>query len=122
LAQTVAGVRQYNQLIALMNNWDSGDSDSMVANLTTATNSTGTLQNQADIYAESWEAANKRVKASTEAVYSAILNDEFFIDLTNSFADLIDGVKTFIDSLGGIKGVLLAIGSIVTSVFSKQIS
>lgn len=121
LAQTVAGVRQYNQLIALMDNWDSGDSDSMIANLTTATNSTGTLQNQADIYAESWEAANKRVKASAEAVYSAILNDEFFIDLSNGFADLIDGVKIFIDSLGGVKGVLLAIGSIVTNVFSKQI-
>jgi hypothetical protein len=34
---------------------------------------------------------------------------------------LIDGVKSFIDGLGGIKGVLLAIGSIVTNVFSKQI-
>lgn len=122
LAQTVAGVRQYTQLIALMENWNNGDNDSMVANLKTAENSTGALQQQADIYAESWEAANKRVQASAEAVYSAILNDEFFIDLTNSFADLIDGVKTFIDSLGGIKGVLLAIGSIVTNVFSKQIS
>ena len=122
LAQTVAGVRQYTQLIALMENWNNGDNDSMVANLKTAENSTGALQQQADIYAESWEAANKRVQASAEAVYSAILNDEFFIDLTNGFADLVDGVKTFIDSLGGIKGVLLAIGSIVTNVFSKQIS
>jgi hypothetical protein len=34
---------------------------------------------------------------------------------------LIDGVKSFIDGLGGIKGVLLAVGSIVTNVFSKQI-
>jgi hypothetical protein len=89
--------------------------------LATVANSDGTLQQQADIYAESWEAANKRVRASAEAVYSAILNDEFFIDLTNGFAELIDGIKTFIDSLGGIKGVLLAVGSIVTNVFSKQI-
>jgi TP901 family phage tail tape measure protein len=28
LAQTVAGVRQYNQLIALMENWNNGDGDS----------------------------------------------------------------------------------------------
>ena len=43
LAQTVAGVRQYNQLISLMDNWDVGDSDSMLANLETAYNATGAL-------------------------------------------------------------------------------
>jgi TP901 family phage tail tape measure protein len=57
LAQTVAGVRQYTQLIALMDNWNAGDSDSMVANLNTSYNASGALQEQADIYAESWEAA-----------------------------------------------------------------
>ena len=122
LAQTVAGVRQYNQLVALMDNWNTGDADSMVANLDTATNATGALDTQADIYAESWEAASDRVQAATETVYQTILNDEFFIDLTNGFAILTDGVKVFIDSLGGVKGVLLAIGSIITNVFSKQIS
>ena len=116
LAQTVAGTRQYTQLIALMDNWDY-----FQTNLSIAENSSGTLQKQADIYAESWEAAEKRVQASAEGVYSAILNDEFFIDLTNTFAELIDGVKLFIDGLGGIKGVLLAVGSIITNVFSKQI-
>jgi hypothetical protein len=44
LAQTVAGVRQYNQLIALMENWNNGDSDSMIANLRTAEGSEGALQ------------------------------------------------------------------------------
>ena len=48
LAQTVGGTRQYAQLIALMDNWDS-----MQQNLDTATMSEGTLQEQADIYAES---------------------------------------------------------------------
>jgi hypothetical protein len=43
LAQTVAGVRQYTQLIALMENWDNGDNDSMMANLDTAYGSTGAL-------------------------------------------------------------------------------
>jgi hypothetical protein len=40
-----------------MENWNSGDSDSMMANLQTSYGATGTLQEQADIYAESWEAA-----------------------------------------------------------------
>jgi hypothetical protein len=43
LAQTVAGVRQYTQLIALMENWDNGDSDSMMANIQTANNASGAL-------------------------------------------------------------------------------
>mgnify|MGYP003457883600 CR=1 FL=1 len=52
LAQTVAGVRQYNQLVSLMDNWDF-----MERNIELAENATGTLDEQADIYAESWEAA-----------------------------------------------------------------
>ena len=43
LAQTVAGVRQYTHLINLMNEWNSGDSDSMMANLSTIEGSEGTL-------------------------------------------------------------------------------
>jgi TP901 family phage tail tape measure protein len=39
LAQTVAGVRQYTQLVALMDNWGA-----MQTNLNTAANSEGTLQ------------------------------------------------------------------------------
>ena len=57
LAQTVGGVRQYTNLIALMNNW--GD---MEKNLKTAANSEGTLQKQNYIYAQSFEAAQKRLK------------------------------------------------------------
>lgn len=116
LAETVAGTRQYTQLVALMDNWKF-----FQENLGTVNTSEGTLDKQAEIYAESWEAASKRAQASAEAVYDTILDDEFFIKMTNSFAGLLDGVKLFIDSLGGVKGVLLAVGSIVTNIFSKQI-
>jgi hypothetical protein len=60
----VAGVRQYTQLVSLMDNWDSGDRDSMMANLKTTSEAEGALQEQADIWGESWEAASNRVKAS----------------------------------------------------------
>jgi hypothetical protein len=43
LAQTVAGTRQYNQLMALMANWNNGDNDSFMANLSTIDESSGTL-------------------------------------------------------------------------------
>lgn len=117
LAQTVAGVRQYTQLITLMDNWDY-----FQENLTTATGATGALDQQADIYAESWEAASKRVQASAESIYGALLNDEFFIKLTNFGADVLDFTKQFIDSMGGVQGLLLTIGTIATRVFNQQIA
>ena len=117
LAQTVAGVRQYTQLITLMDNWDY-----FQENLATATGATGALDQQADIYAESWDAASKRVQASAEGIYDALLNDEFFIKLTNLGADVLDFTKQFIDSMGGVEGLLLSIGTIASRIFSKQIA
>lgn len=101
LAQAVGGIRQYTQFIALMDNWDF-----MKENLETAKNATGELQNQADIFAESWEAARKNVKASAEGIYDSLVKDEFWIGLTNGFADGLKSVELFADSIGGLKGVL----------------
>lgn len=117
LAQTVAGVRQYNQLIALMDHFDFYEQ-----NLSAAQNSEGTLQKQADIYAESWEAAQKRVKAALEDIFGKVIDDKFFIELTNTIAKAVDGVSKLIDALGGVKGLLLAIGALATKAFSQQLS
>ena len=122
LAQTVAGVRQYTQLVALMENWDNGDSDSMQANLATSYGAEGTLQEQADIYAESWEAASDRVRASAEAIYGALLNDKFFISLNQGFAGFLDIINGVIDGMGGLKGVLLGLGAIFLKVYQGQIA
>lgn len=117
LAQTVAGTRQYNQLLALMDNWTFFNK-----NLETAANATGTLNEQAQIYGESWQAAQKNVQAAAESIYSNLLDDDFFITMLNGFEDVLTGVNNLIDGLGGLKGILLAIGSLATSVFSQQIS
>ena len=107
LAQTVAGARQYTQLVALMSNWDA-----MQTNLITAQNSTGALNEQAEIYAESWEAARDRVKASLESIYSQIIDDEAFIKLTDGLADFITFLSDAIEGVGGLKTVLLLLGSV----------
>lgn len=122
LAQTVAGVRQYNQLMSLMNNWDNGDTDSMKANLDTAYNATGTLQEQADIYAESWEAASDRVTAAAEEIYNQLLNDKFFIELNNGFAGFLNIISDTIDALGGLPGVLSVASSIMFKMFGKDMA
>ena len=122
LAQTVAGVRQYNQLVSLMDNWDSGDSDSMMANLNTARGSSGALQEQADIYAESWEAAQKRVEASLEAIYANLINDEAFIGILDGISDVLDGFNSLIDAVGGLNGVLGILGGVLGKIFHKQLA
>ena len=117
VAQVVAGKRQYTQLMALFENWDMFQN-----NMNIAENSEGALQDMADIYAESWEAASARVQASMEAIYGQVLNDEFIIKLTDGFASITDGISKMISGFGGLSGVLLHTGAIGTKVFQKQIA
>ena len=116
LAQTVAGVRQYTQFVALMDNWDF-----MKENLNTVANATGTLDKQAEIYAESWEAAKKRVQAAAESIYQDLLKDDFFIWLTDGFGSIIGFIDKIIDSLGGLSGVLPGIALLVNKIFGDKI-
>lgn len=117
LANTVGGVRQQANLIALMDNWDK-----MQENVLTAQGSEGTLQKQADIYAESWEAAQKRVKAAAQALYSDLLDDDFFITLTNGFADILRALDQFIDGIGGLRTVLPGVASLLMNSFGPQLA
>ena len=116
VAQNVAGLRQYNQFISLMANWDV-----MQANLERSNNASGALDKQAEIYAESWEAARNRVTASAEAIYDALLNDKFFIDLNNMFSGLLDSVNGFIDEIGGLKTIMIGAFGLLASYLGNKI-
>lgn len=120
LAQTVAGVRQYNQFMALMNNWESkgpDDKDSFKANMATIGEADGELDKQAKIWSESWEAAAQRVEQSKNELYEKFLNDETITKLTDSFAELIQGISNVVDAMGGIGPLALTL----LGLFSKQL-
>lgn len=117
LAQTIAGTRQYNQLVALMSNWDF-----MEENLDVAKNAEGSLQKQADIYAESWEAAQKRVKAAWQEIYAQLLDDKFFINLTNNIGKILDQTSKLIDTLGGLKGIVPLLSTLFLKLFGGELS
>lgn len=117
IAQVVAGKRQYTQLMALFENWDMYQQ-----NMTTAQTADGSLQNMADTYAESWEAASARVTASLENIYNKIINDQAIIKFTNGISGAIDVVGGLIDALGGMSGTIGLLGSIGVKVFEKQIA
>ena len=117
IAQTVAGQRQYSQFMALMENWDKVEQ-----NIGIAEGSEGTLEEQAKIYEESWEAASKRVQASAEAIYQSLIDDKFFIGFNDLISGVLDRINDLIKGLGGIPGVLTTIGALLTKVFSTQIA
>lgn len=116
LAQTVAGVRQYNQFVALMDNWDY-----FQQNLNSSLNSTGSLTEQAEIYADSWEASEKRVRAAAEGIYQSLINEDFFIDFNDGLASVLEGVGGLVKGMGGMEGILSSVGSIFLSVYAKEI-
>ena len=109
--------RQYTQLIALMENYDFYQQ-----NIGRAENADGTLQKQADIYAESWEASRDRVTASLEEIYQKLLDDGFFIKMLDTLSKVIDGISDIIDNMGGLQGVLSSAGLILTNIFSSQMA
>ena len=117
LANTVGGVRQYTKLISLMDNWDF-----MKQNITSATNSSGSLQEQADIYAESWEAAQKRVKAAAQKIYKQLFDKDFFTNALNAMEKILDFVNDIVESLGGFSGILTTVGALLTKTFGGQIA
>lgn len=117
LAQTMAGTRQYNNLIALFDNWaeyEDALNVSMQAN--------GTLQKQQEIYAESLTAKLNGLKAAKEDLFDSLVDTDSFKDLIEIFTKLIDVLSTFVDSISGGGAALAYLGSILTKVFNKQIA
>ena len=91
-------------------------------NIQRAKNANGSLQEQADIYAESWEAARDRVRAAAESIYDDLINDKFFISLSDAIAGALGAIDKLIDSIGGLPGVIAALGMIFTKVFKVQMA
>lgn len=117
LAETVAGVRQWTQLIALMDHWDF-----FKENLAMAQDADGALEQQAEIYAESWEAARDRTKAAAEDIYDSLINPDFYIKVDDLITPLLSGTADVIDAMGGMNGVLAASVLLINKVYGDKIA
>lgn len=116
LAQTMAGTRQYNNLIALFDNWDA-----YTKSLNVSMEANGTLQQQQDTYMESTSAHLQTLTTNLEDLYDSLLDTDTINSLSDIFSGLVSGVTTWVDALGGGGQVLLNLGSIAMTVFNKQI-
>ena len=118
LAQNVAGIRQWNQFAALMDNYDYFEQYKEMAQF----DSEGALEEQQEIFAESWEAASKRVKTAWESIYSSIFDDQAIIKMVDAFGRVIEAVKITVDTMGGMKGTILLISALMFKAFKGNIT
>jgi hypothetical protein len=116
LSQTMAGVRQYNNLLSLFDNWDQ-----YTDALETSRDAAGTLQHQQDIYMESTAAHLQQLRTEAEKTYDIL----FDTDTVNGFTDALRGAlgvfNTFLQGFGSGGNAINFFGTTLTSVFSKQI-
>lgn len=117
LAQIIGGTHQFNTVLALFDNWDQ-----YLSTLEQVNNAEGTLQEQQDIYMESTRAHLDALTAQWEDLFDSLLDSDSINGVTDFLRGLVGLVTNLVDSLGGGQEVLLAFGSVLTRVFSSQIS
>lgn len=116
-ATTLAGTRQYNNLIALFENWGEYEK-----NLEKAKNANGTLDEQQAIYMESNAASAKTLKASLEDLWDSMGDASAIITFREGLIGIIGLATKLTDALGGGGRVLEGFALIMGKLFSKQIS
>lgn len=110
LAQAVGGVRQYQQFIALADNWSK-----VQKNIEIARKSDGTLEKQQKIWSESFEAATKRVEEAKKQLYEDLVNDNALIKLNDIFSNLLYGIGNVVKSAGGIVPIIMMIIALLSN-------
>ena len=117
LAQTMAGQRQYSNLIALFDNFEKYNES-----LAIAQNAAGTLATQQATAMDSTQRHLNTLKASIQNIYDSLINPRSLNPLIDGLSKAANVAANFIDSIGGGAGVLSALGSIGITVFSNQIA
>lgn len=117
VAESVAGKRQYNNLFALFDNWDM-----YLEALETSRNSTGTLQEQQDIYMESTSAHIQKLKTQWEDLYDSVLDTQDINNVLDSFTKILNVITKIVDSLGGGKTILMTVATLVAQIASKGLA
>ena len=103
VATSVAGTRQRETFLTLMENWDRA-----VTLSTTALNSEGMAMDKMSIYLESIEANLNKLKAAVEdLLYSEEIENVINL-VIKAITRLVEGISWLIDKLGGVNSAVLA--------------
>ena len=117
LAQTMAGQRQYSNLMALFDNFDKYESA-----LKTAQNAEGKLQEQQDIYMDRLSTHVQQLTTATEHMWMGLVDTDGFKDVIDGLTTIVEKVDKLFQSIGGGKNLLQSLIPIVMSLTSKTIA
>ena len=116
LAQTMAGQRQMNNLIALFDNWTQY-SDMLNVSL----NAQGALDEKNNRYLESTQAHLNELKSTYQDLFSTLISSDEVNTGIDSLRILVQTVDDFLEGFGGGIKSITAFGTIVAYVFRDQI-
>jgi TP901 family phage tail tape measure protein len=103
IAGAIAGVRQYTNLIAMMDNYDK-----VLEAQTMETKAAGLAQSRYQIYLKGVEAAQNKLTAATEHLWMDAIDSGLIVSVLNAGVKVLD----FIDKLGGLQSVMIALVAI----------
>ena len=117
MAQAMAGKRQYNNLVALFENWDMYEKSKGISE-----GSAGELQRQQDTYMESTAAHLKQLKAEWEDLYDSLMDPKQINGVVDGLTKIVNLMGAWVDGVGGGVNILAMLGSVAMNVFSRQIA
>ena len=116
LAQTMAGTRQYNKLVALFDNWTKYSEM-----LNVSLNAQGTLNQKNATYLESVKAHMQQLNTETERTYQILSDTKAVNDITDALRVALESFNDLIEGMGGGRTVLINFASQFVNLFSNQI-
>lgn len=116
LAQTMAGQRQMNNLVALFDNWTQY-SDMLNVSL----NAQGALDEKNNRYLESTQAHLNELKSTYQDLYATLINSSEINAGIDTIRNLVQVLDNFLEGFGGGIKSVTAFGSVVAFVFRDQI-
>ena len=116
-AVSLAGKRQYTQLIALFDNWDKYQST-----LAVSQGAEGTLDEQQAIFEDRFTSAKKRLEAAKESIYQDLFNTDEATNVIEGITAITESFERLTSAFGGGTKALAAFGAMATKVFTKQIN
>lgn len=117
LAQSVAGVRQYSQFIALMDNYDV-----MQSNIEMSRKASGSLQEMHEKYENSIEGIQAKSKAAGESLIATLMDEDDIKGFYKAMTSIMEFTTKLTKAFGGLEGILMMAANALLKLYQPQIA
>lgn len=114
ITTALAGTRQANRLLALLDNWDAYQK-----NLKTADIAEGSLDAQQAVYMESLEAMENQMEAASMTMWGELFNEDSLKTYYKTLTDVFTTIGNIVDNIGGAEPILRQLSAIAIPLLGK---